>query len=136
MEKIAIIGTGIAGMGCGHFLHRHFDLEFYEQNNYIGGHTNTVYVTEDWKQVPIDTGFIVFNEVTYPNLVRLFKDLQVKVKPTDMSFGVQHLPSGLEYSSKNLFAQKRNYFNPRFFRMLLQIKRFYAESEELLKDDV
>ena len=135
MESVAIIGTGIAGMGCGHFLHKRYDIEFYEQNSYIGGHTNTVYVEEEGRKIPIDTGFIVFNNVTYPNLVRLFKQLNVEVKPTKMSFGVQHVPSGLEYGSLNLFAQKRNYLNPGFWRMLLQIKRFYAEAEEILQNE-
>ena len=135
MKKIAIIGTGIAGLGCGHFLHEHYDLEFYEQNNYVGGHTNTVYVTEGGKQIPIDTGFIVFNEATYPNLIRLFKLLNVEVKPTDMSFGVQYLPTGLEYSSQNLFAQKKNYLNLRYFKMLLQIKRFFSEATEILENE-
>ncbi|NOT77041.1 MAG: NAD(P)-binding protein [Cyclobacteriaceae bacterium] len=135
MESIAIIGTGIAGMGCGHFLHREYDLTFYEQNSYVGGHTNTVYVEEDGKKIPIDTGFIVFNETTYPNLVKLFRELNVGVKPTNMSFGVQHLPSGLEYSSLNLFAQKKNYFSPGFWKMLLQINRFYKEAEEILTND-
>ncbi len=135
MESIAIIGTGIAGMGCGHFLHKHYDLDFYEQNSYIGGHTNTVYVDEDGKKIPIDTGFIVFNNVTYPNLVRLFKQLKVEVKPTQMSFGVQYLPTGLEYSSQDLFAQKRNYFSVSYWRMLLQIQRFYREAEEILTYD-
>ena len=135
MESIAIIGTGIAGMGCGHFLHKRYDIEFYEQNSYIGGHTNTVYVEEEGRKIPIDTGFIVFNNVTYPNLVRLFKQLKVEVKPTKMSFGVQHVPSGLEYGSLNLFAQKRNYLNPGFWRMLFQIKRFYAEAGEILENE-
>ena len=135
MESIAIIGTGIAGMGCGHFLHDRYDLEFYEQNSYVGGHTHTVYVEEEGKEIPIDTGFIVFNNVTYPNLVRLFKQLKVEVKPTTMSFGVQHVPSGLEYGSLDMFAQKRNYLNLRFWRMLFQIKRFYSEAEEILEND-
>ncbi len=135
MESVAIIGTGIAGMGCGHFLHKRYDIEFYEQNSYVGGHTNTVYVEEEGRKIPIDTGFIVFNNVTYPNLVRLFNQLNVEVKPTNMSFGVQHIPSGLEYGSLYLFAQKRNYLNPGFWRMLFQIKRFYAEAEEILEND-
>jgi uncharacterized protein len=135
MESIAIIGTGIAGMGCGHFLNNQYDIEFYEQNSYVGGHTNTVYVEEEGRKIPIDTGFIVFNTVTYPNLVRLFKELNVAVKPTNMSFGVQHLPSGLEYSSLNLFAQKLNYLSPGFWKMLLQINRFYKEAEEILTND-
>ena len=68
MHKTAIIGTGIAGMGCGHFLHKHSDLTFYEQNDYVGGHTNTVTVDEDSKPVNIDTGFMDYNYKTYPNL--------------------------------------------------------------------
>jgi predicted NAD/FAD-binding protein len=135
MESIAIIGTGIAGMGCGHFLHRHYDLTFYEQNAYVGGHTNTVYVEEEGKQIPIDTGFIVFNKVTYPNLVRLFNELEVEYKPTNMSFGVQHLPTGLEYGSLALFAQRRNYLNPGFWKMLFDVKRFYREAEEILTNE-
>ncbi len=135
MESIAIIGTGIAGMGCGHFLHKRYDIEFYEQNSYVGGHTNTIYVEEDGDKIPIDTGFIVFNTITYPNLVRLFKELNVAVKPTNMSFGVQHLPTELEYSSLSMFAQKSNYLSPKFWRMLLQIKRFFKESEEILANE-
>lgn len=135
METIAIIGTGIAGMGCGHFLHQQYDLEFYEQNSYVGGHTNTVYVEEDGKHIPIDTGFIVFNYNTYPNLVKLFERLEVEVKPTNMSFSVQHLPTALEYGSQKLFAQKRNYFNPAFVKMLLQITRFYKEAKEVLYNE-
>ncbi|GHN03219.1 dehydrogenase [Cytophagales bacterium WSM2-2] len=135
MESIAIIGTGIAGMGCGHFLHREYDIEFYEQNDYIGGHTNTVYVEEDGKSIPIDTGFIVFNNETYPNLVKLFNKLNVEVKPTNMSFSVQHVPTGLEYGSQHLFAQRKNYFSPAYVKMLFQIKRFYREAEEVLMDE-
>ena len=132
MESIAIIGTGIAGMGCGHFLHNEYELDFYEQNSYVGGHTNTVNVQEEGKEIPIDTGFIVFNNITYPNLVRLFTELKVEVKPTNMSFGVQYLPTGLEYNSLNLFAQKKNYFSISFWKMLFEIKRFYDEAEEVL----
>ncbi|MBI1770427.1 MAG: FAD-dependent oxidoreductase [Bacteroidetes bacterium] len=135
MESIAIVGTGIAGMGCGHFLHGVYDIEFYEQNDYVGGHTNTVYIEEEGKSIPIDTGFIVFNNETYPNLVKLFKQLNVEVKPTNMSFSVQHLPSRLEYGSQQLFAQPQNYFNASFVKMLFQIKRFYRESEEVLHDE-
>src|ERR1700760_2115214 len=89
----AIIGTGIAGMGAAHFLHKHTDLTIYEQNDYIGGHTNTVTVDEDGKPVYIDTGFMVFNFETYPNLCKLFKEIDAPIKKTDMSFSVQHIPS-------------------------------------------
>jgi uncharacterized protein len=130
-QKLAIIGTGIAGMGAAHFLNEHFDLTLFEKNDYIGGHTNTVYAKENDNQIPIDTGFMVFNKVTYPNLISLFESLDVPIKKTDMSFSVQYKPTGLEYSGSGfsgLFAQKRNYFNPVFLKMLLQIKRFNNQS--------
>jgi predicted NAD/FAD-binding protein len=131
VKRIAIIGTGIAGLGCAHFLHRRFNLALYEKNDHIGGHTNTVSVTEENRSVPIDTGFMVFNEVTYPNLTRLFQELGVAVKPTKMSFSVQHLPTGLEFcgsSLNHLFAQRKNLLRPRFWRMLRQINRFNSEA--------
>jgi predicted NAD/FAD-binding protein len=117
MQKIAIIGTGVAGMGCGHFLNTTADLTFYEQNDYIGGHTNTITVDEDGTPVYMDSGFMVFNYKTYPNLVKLFKEIGAPVKKTDMSFSVQHVPSGLEYSGSSvnhLFAQRKNIFNIRY----------------------
>ncbi|MGZ3752766.1 MAG: NAD(P)/FAD-dependent oxidoreductase [Mucilaginibacter sp.] len=135
--KTAIIGTGIAGMGCGHFLHLHDDLTIYEQNDYVGGHTNTVTVDEDGKPVYVDTGFMVFNYKTYPYLCKLFNELGAPVKKTDMSFSVQHLPSGLEYSGSSvnhLFAQRKNIFNPRYIKMLMQIGRFNKESVQILDD--
>lgn len=137
MEKIAIIGTGIAGMGCGHFLHEKYDLTFFEALDYIGGHTNTVTVEEDGKLVYIDTGFMVFNYQTYPNLCALFEEIKAPVKKTDMSFSVQYLPAKLEYSGSSmnhLFAQRRNIFNPAFLKMLMQINRFNKESVEILDD--
>ncbi|MBL7994905.1 FAD-dependent oxidoreductase [bacterium] len=137
MQSLAIIGTGIAGMGCGYFLHKEFDITVYEQNSYIGGHTNTVAVDENGLSVPIDTGFMVYNDVTYPNLVRLFKELDVKTKNTSMSFSVQHVPTGLEYSGSGLnglFAQRRNIFSPRFVKMLFDINRFNSTSTEVLNN--
>lgn len=135
--KTAIIGTGIAGMGCGHFLHSMDDLTIYEQNNYVGGHTNTVTIDEVGKPVYIDTGFMVFNYKTYPNLCKLFAELNAPVKKTDMSFSVQHLPTALEYSGSSLnhlFAQRKNIFNRSFIKMLKQIGRFNKESVKILDD--
>jgi predicted NAD/FAD-binding protein len=137
MDRTAIIGTGIAGMGCGYFLAAHTDLTLYEQNDYIGGHTHTVTVEEAGGPVYIDTGFMVFNYRTYPNLCRLFEKIHAPVKKTDMSFSVQHLPTGLEYSGSSLnhlFAQRSNLFKPSFLRMLRQINRFNKESVRLLDD--
>jgi len=135
MEKIAIIGTGIAGMGCGHFLHEKYELTFFEEQDYVGGHTNTVTIEEDGKPIYIDTGFMVFNEQTYPHLCQLFKEIKAPVKKTDMSFSVQYLPAKLEYSGSSmnhLFAQRRNIFNPSFLKMLMQINRFNKESVNIL----
>ncbi|MCE1190190.1 MAG: NAD(P)-binding protein [Ignavibacteria bacterium] len=138
MEKLAIVGTGIAGMGAAWLLKEKYDITFYEKNNYPGGHTNTVTVDENGKPVFIDTGFMVFNKVTYPNLVKLFDILQVPIKQTSMSFSVQHLPSGLEYCGSGLnglFAQRKNLFNPGFISMLFEINRFNSEALELLAGD-
>ena len=139
MAKIAIIGTGIAGLGCAHFLHREHELTLFEQNTYAGGHTNTVTVNEPstGRRVPIDTGFMVFNHVTYPLLTRLFRDLGVPTKPTSMSFSVRHAASGLEFagsSLNHLFAQRRNLFRPRFYRMLAAVNRFNREAVAALED--
>lgn len=137
MKTLAIIGTGISGLGCAHFLHEHYDITLFEQNDYVGGHTNTITVDEAGRAVPIDTGFMVFNHVTYPNLTRLFRELDVATKPTEMSFSVQHMPSGLEYNGGSLnllFGQRRNLLNLRHWRMLMQINRFNSEAIAALDD--
>lgn len=139
MAKLAIIGTGIAGLGCAHFLHRHHELTLFEQNDYAGGHTNTVTVPETGtgRPVPIDTGFMVFNHATYPLLTRLFRELAVPTKPTRMSFSVRHAGTGLEFagsSLNHLFAQRRNLLRPRFYRMLAAVSRFNREAVAALDD--
>lgn len=137
MKTLAIVGTGISGLGAAWFLHTRYDLSLFEQNEYVGGHTNTIVVQEGGRDVPIDTGFMVFNHVTYPLLTRLFRELGVETKPTDMSFSVQHCPSGLEYNGGNvnlLFGQRRNLFSPRHWRMLLSIDRFNKEAIAALDD--
>ena len=137
MEKLAIVGTGIAGMGAAYFLNKNYDITVFEKDNYVGGHTNTITVKENDKDIFVDTGFMVFNKVTYPNLTKLFEKLNVAIKPTDMSFSVFHLESGLEYSGSGLnglFAQRKNIFNPKFLKMLFQINRFNKECLETLSD--
>ena len=136
-ERLAIIGTGIAGLGCAHFLQSRFDLTLFEQADYPGGHTNTIAVPEGSGHAAFDTGFMVYNEVTYPHLTRLFRELGVRVKPTQMSFSVQHRPSGIEFSGSSvnhLFAQRRNLLRPRFWRMLAQVNRFNTEAIAALTD--
>jgi predicted NAD/FAD-binding protein len=137
MEKLAIIGTGIAGMGCAHLLQKKYDLTIFEEADYIGGHTNTITVHEEGKPVFMDTGFMVFNFQTYPNLCKLFEEIKAPIKKTDMSFSVQHTETSLEYCGSGidgLFAQRKNIFNIRYIRMLFQIKRFNKESVKILND--
>jgi len=135
--KVAIIGTGITGMGCAYFLHKHYDIDVFEKQNYIGGHTNTAIIEEDGKPVNIDTGFIVCNPINYPNLFRLFEKLDVPLEKTDMSFGVQHRPSELEYCGSGfngLFGQRKNIFDFSFIKMLNQINRFNDHATEIIND--
>lgn len=137
--RIAIIGSGISGLGAAYLLNRHHEVRIYERNGYIGGHSNTVDAPRsDGKgTIPVDTGFIVFNERTYPNLLGLFDTLDVPVKKTDMSFAVSVDQGRLEYGGSNLaaiFAQRRNIFKPGFYRMLNDIVRFYRDAPALLND--
>ena len=133
--KLAIIGTGIAGMACGYFLHKFFDTFLFEKNNHVGGHSLTAEAIENNKTIPIDMGFMVFNKKTYPNLTRLFNQLQVPYKNSNMSFSVQHLPQNLEYcgtSLNHLFGQRKNILKISHWRMLLQINRFNNEAIDSL----
>lgn len=138
MEKVAIVGSGIAGMIAAFLLKDKYNLTVFEKNDYIGGHTHTVEVNEDGKKIPIDTGFIVFNKSNYPNLIKLFDKLDVSYKPTKMSFSVQHIPENLEYNGSGfngIFGQRRNLLNPSFYTMLSDINRFNKKSLATLDDD-
>ncbi len=136
--SIAIIGLGISGLGCAHFLKDDADLTLYEANDYIGGHTNTVTVKEGSKDIPIDTGFMVYNEDTYPHLTRLFSQLKVKTKKTCMSFSVNHQPDALEYNGgkmNQIFGQRKNIFSLKFWRMLFKIKSFNTDALEDIENE-
>jgi predicted NAD/FAD-binding protein len=138
--RTAIIGTGIAGLGTAHFLHRAgHDITCFGAETHAGGHSHTVEASEPGggPVFPIDTGFMVFNRVTYPQLCRLFDALRVPTKRTDMSFAVRDRASGLEWcgsSLNHLFAQRRNLFRPRFIRMLLAVNRFNREAVAAFDD--
>ena len=110
-ERIAIVGTGISGMASAWFLSRDHDVTLFEKDDRVGGHSHTVMVPEGTEQIPVDTGFMVYNEVTYPLLTRLFRELDVITKPTSMSFSVQHVNEALEFNGGSLnllFGQRRN----------------------------
>lgn len=134
--RVAVVGLGIAGLAAARELVADYDVTLVEREPRIGGHIHTVTVDEDGRPVPIDTGFMVFNRVTYPRLVRLFDELGVASQPAPMSFSVQHPASGLEYRGTNLntlFAQRRNLLNPRFLRLLRSIHRFNDEAARALE---
>ncbi|MDG2881982.1 FAD-dependent oxidoreductase, partial [Vibrio parahaemolyticus] len=126
-KKIAIVGTGISGLTCGYYLHKEHDVTLFEANDYIGGHTATVDVSLDGKEYAIDTGFIVYNDRTYPNFIKMMSEIGVEGLPTQMSFSVRNDGNGLEYNGhtvSTLFAQKRNWANPKFYRFIFEILRF------------
>ncbi|MDP2633165.1 MULTISPECIES: FAD-dependent oxidoreductase [unclassified Pseudoalteromonas] len=127
MKKIAIIGSGISGLSCAHLLHKQYDVTVFEKNDYIGGHTATVDVDIEGTNYAIDTGFIVFNDRTYPYFEKLLSRIGISRKPTQMSFSVHNEQTGFEYNGHtftSLFAQKRNILRPRFYKLLADIVRF------------
>jgi uncharacterized protein len=139
-KKVAIIGSGISGLAAAHALNKHAAISLFEAGSYFGGHTNTVNVTLPSSQGTvthgIDTGFLVFNERTYPNLIKLFAELGVETAKSDMSFSVQvpQKNGALEWSGSNLntvFAQRKNLVNPKFWGMLLDLRRFNALATSL-----
>ncbi|MDN2480743.1 NAD(P)/FAD-dependent oxidoreductase [Vibrio agarivorans] len=125
--KIAIIGSGISGLTCGYHLASKHDITVFEANDYIGGHTATKSVEVAGKRYDVDTGFIVYNDRTYPNFIKMMNEIGVKGIPTQMSFSVRNDGNGLEYNGhtvSTLFAQKRNWLSPKFYRFISEILRF------------
>ncbi len=132
--KIAIIGGGISGLTAAHLLCGEHQVTLFEANDYPGGHTNTLDVSHDGTSYAVDTGFIVFNERTYPNFIKLLERLAVTSQPSVMSFSAVCETTGLQYRASNLdsfFAQRKNLFSLPFWRMLLEIFRFNRASAEL-----
>jgi predicted NAD/FAD-binding protein len=134
--KIAIVGTGIAGNVAAYYLNRQHDITVYEAGTWVGGHTNTIDVTTERGPLPVDTGFIVFNDRTYPNFIRLLDELGVASQDSDMSFSVRRERPELEYNGSTLdglFAQRGNVLRPSFHRMIRDILRFNREAPQLLE---
>ncbi|MDO9205913.1 MAG: FAD-dependent oxidoreductase [Methylotenera sp.] len=135
--KIAIIGSGIAGNTIAYKLHKEHDITVFEANDYIGGHTHTHQIRYEGQAISVDTGFIVFNDRTYPNFIALLDELGVAWRSSSMSFSVRCEDTGLEYNGttlNSLFAQRINLFKPSFHRMIRDILKFNKNSLELLKD--
>src|SRR5262245_55945189 len=131
MKRIAIVGAGISGLAAAYFLSRRHQVWLFERDSRLGGHTHTVNVDG----VPLDTGFLVHNDRTYPHLIRLFREIGVESQASDMCFAVTCRQTGLEYSSRGargFFAQKRNLLRPSHLRLLTEIFRFNREAPALL----
>ncbi len=136
VHRIAVVGSGISALSAAWFLSQRYEVEIFEKDDRLGGHTNTVSVAENDKVLNIDTGFIVFNRPNYPNLTAMFEHLQVATENTDMSFAVSIDKGDLEYSGTNLnglFAQRRNLLSPKHWSMILEIMRFNRQAKNDLK---
>ena len=122
--KIAIIESGISGLTAAYYLNQQHDVGVFEAADRIGGHTATVDINHQGRDYAIDTGFIVFNDWTYPNFIEMMDELGVQSQPTEMSFSVRSESSGIEYGGNNLnsmFAQRRNLLRPSFYKMIKDI---------------
>jgi predicted NAD/FAD-binding protein len=125
--KIAIVGTGIAGLTAAHYLHPEHEITVFEKASHIGGHAHTIAVRDGQREIALDTGFLVYNENTYPNFTRLLHELRVATQPSTMSFSVQCRRCKVEYCGhtlRGMFARADQIFRPRFHRMLFEIVRF------------
>ena len=134
-QRIAIIGSGISGLTAAHLIAEDHDVTVFEAADYVGGHTNTINVGPQHDGLDIDTGFIVFNDWTYPNFIKLMQQIGVESQASEMSFSVKCQKTGLEYNGTSmnaLFAQRRNLLRPSFYRMIRDILRFNKEALALL----
>ena len=134
--KIAVIGSGISGLSAAHYLSKKHTVDLFEKNNHFGGHSYTVEIPKNNLNdlISIDLGFIVFNKINYPNLVKLFETLNIPYEKSDMSFSVSVKNSNIEYSGSGfsgLFSNKLNIFNLNFLKMIKEIIFFYREAEKL-----
>ena len=134
MTKIAIIGSGISGLVCAYLLSRKHDVTLFESNDYLGGHTHTHDIKVKGQDIRVDTGFIVYNDRSYPNFIKLLDELGCEGIPTEMSFSMKDEASNLEYNGhtiNTLFAQRRNILRPSFWRLVRDILRFNKEAKEI-----
>lgn len=130
-QNIAVIGGGIAGLSAAWLLNQEYRVKVFEKADKYGGHANTVSLNIDSSEVHADTGFIVYNELNYPNLVALFDYFNIETQTSDMSFSISSIANNFEYSSnfpKGLFGQKINLVRPKFWKILFDINRFYKKA--------
>ena len=138
LVNIAIIGSGISGLTAAYLLGRSHEVSLFEADDRLGGHAHTVDIDLDGRELSVDTGFIVYNERTYPKFCRLLSDLGVQTQPSDMSFSTTAPLDGVEYATHSLnalFARRQSLVDPKFYRMIQDILRFNRDSRQLLRLD-
>ena len=136
--KIAVIGSGISGLSASYFLSKKHHVDLFEKEDRFGGHSYTIDVIENKKRIPVDIGFIVFNHLTYPNLINFFNEIDIEIEKSDMSFSVSVEGTNFEYCGKGLrgiFANKSNFLNIKFIRMFLEILKFYKLCDKISNID-
>ena len=136
--KIAVIGAGISGLSASYFLSKKHHVDLFEKEDRFGGHSYTIDVIENKKRIPVDIGFIVFNHLTYPNLINFFNEIDIEIEKSDMSFSVSVEGTNFEYCGKGLkgiFANKSNFLNIKFIRMFLEILKFYKLCDKISNID-
>ena len=133
--KIAVIGSGISGLSAAYYLSKKHNVDLFEKENHFGGHSHTINISYDKKkQISVDVGFIVFNELTYPNLINFFKENKIQVEKSNMSFSVSVKDSNIEYCGKGIngiFLNKSNILNFKFIKMFLEIINFYKKCSNI-----
>ena len=136
--RIAVIGSGISGLSAAYYLSKKHHVDLFEKEDQFGGHSNTIDINIDGKKIPVDVGFIVFNHQTYPHLINFFKEINVEIEKSDMSFSVSVENTSYEYCGKGLkgiFSNKSNLFNIEFIKMFFDILKFYKSCDKILNLD-
>ena len=136
--KIAVVGSGISGLSAAYYLSKKHHVDLFEKEDHFGGHSHTIDLIFDEKKVSVDIGFIVFNFQTYPNLINFFKENDVQIEKSDMSFSVSVENTSFEYCGKGLngiFSNRSNLFNPNFLKMFFDIIKFYKNSDQISVTD-
>ena len=137
--KIGIIGAGVAGLTAAYLLSEKYNITLIERNKRLGGHTNTISVKENGKEIGVDTGFIVLNDRNYTNFKKLLSELKVKIRNTDMSFSYYDESDGFNYAGTGIsgyFAQKKNLFSPKHYRFLLNVKKYSKKAANDVSNNV
>ena len=137
--KIAVVGSGISGLSAAYYLSKKHVVDLFEKEDRFGGHSHTVNISyEEKKQVAVDIGFIVFNEITYPNLIKFFEEIKVKIEKSNMSFSVSVKETDIEYCGKGIngiFSNRKNILNIKFLKMFFEIIKFYKKFDNLKEID-